>query len=254
MAKARPCAIQGFGNVGSFTAKFWARARRQSGRDHRREGRRVQQGRAGRSGAVGKYWLRDKRTVAGFPGSEPMNNQDLFGLDVDCLIPAALGDVITGANCTHIKAKLVIEGANHPTQPDADEDLHERGIVVIPDILANAGGVTVSYFEWTQNLTSFYWDEDKVNRELEIKMRRAFMDVHEMARKEKCSYAHGGLHAGHQARGRSRRTARQLAFSPGALRTANGKDQTCQSGLCLFLAFSAELCALRERHSRAKYS
>lgn len=184
--KGKTCAIQGYGNVGSFTAKFWAE----------RGGKviaitDVKGGVYNKAGldvpALEKYFA-EKRTVAGFPGSEPMNNQDLFGLDVDCLIPAALGDVITGANCTHIKAKLVIEGANHPTQPDADEDMHERGIVVIPDILANAGGVTVSYFEWTQNLTSFYWDEDKVNRELEIKMRRAFMDVHEMARKEKCSY------------------------------------------------------------------
>ena len=184
--KGKTCAIQGYGNVGSFTAKFWAE----------RGGKVVAitdvkggvYNKAGLDIAALEKYFNEKRSVAGFPGSEPMNNQDLFGLEVDCLIPAALGDVITSANCAHIKAKLVIEGANHPTQPDADEDLHERGVVVIPDILANAGGVTVSYFEWTQNLTSFYWDEDKVNRELEIKMRRAFMDVHEMARKEKCSY------------------------------------------------------------------
>ena len=184
--KNKTVAIQGYGNVGSFTAKFWAE----------RGGKVVAitdvkggvYNKAGLDMVALEKYFNEKRTVAGFPGAEPMNNQDIFGLEVDCLIPAALGDVITESNSAHIKAKLVIEGANHPTQPDADEELYERGIVVIPDILANAGGVTVSYFEWTQNLTSFYWDEDKVNRELEIKMRRAFMDVHEMARKEKCSY------------------------------------------------------------------
>ncbi|HRJ78218.1 MAG TPA: Glu/Leu/Phe/Val dehydrogenase dimerization domain-containing protein [Planctomycetota bacterium] len=184
--KGKTCAVQGYGNVGSFTAKFWSE----------RGGKVVAitdvkggvYNKAGLDIAALEKFFAEKRTVAGFPGAEPMNNQDLFGLEVDCLIPAALGDVITSSNANNIKAKLVVEGANHPTQPDADEDLHERGIVVIPDILANAGGVTVSYFEWTQNLTSFYWDEDKVNKELEIKMRRAFLDVHELARKEKCSY------------------------------------------------------------------
>ena len=184
--KGKTCAIQGFGNVGSYTAQFWAE----------RGGKvlaitDVKGGIYDPKGidivALNRYFD-EKRTVAGFPGSEPMNNQDIFGLPVDCLIPAALGDVITPDNCSVIKAPLVIEGANHPTMPEADEELHERGVVVIPDILANAGGVTVSYFEWTQNLTQFYWDEDKVNRELEIKMRRAFIDVHELARKEKCSY------------------------------------------------------------------
>ena len=116
-----------------------------------------------------------------------MNNQDLLALPVDCLIPAAIGDVITPDNCAHIKAPLIVEGANHPTMPEADEELHERGITVIPDILANAGGVTVSYFEWSQNLTQFYWDEDRVNQELDRKMRKAFMDVHTLARQEKCS-------------------------------------------------------------------
>ncbi|MCC6573567.1 MAG: glutamate dehydrogenase [Planctomycetes bacterium] len=184
--KGKTCAVQGFGNVGSFTAQFWAERGGKvvaitdvKGGVYNAKGLDVP--------ALSKFFD-EKRTIAGFPGAEPMNNQDLFSLPVDCLIPAALGDVITPDNCVHIKAPLVIEGANHPTMPEADEDLHERGVVVIPDILANAGGVTVSYFEWTQNLTQFYWDEEKVNRELDVKMRRAFMDVHELARKEKCSY------------------------------------------------------------------
>lgn len=182
--KGKTCAIQGFGNVGSFTAHFW----------HERGGKvlAVTDVKGGCFNPEGLdvpalfEWFRDKRTVAGFPGAEPMNNQDLFGLEVDCLIPAAVGDVITPDNCSHIKAPLVVEAANHPTTPEADEELTERGVTIIPDILANAGGVTVSYFEWTQNLTQFYWDEDKVNRELEIKMRHAFQEVHAMARKHKC--------------------------------------------------------------------
>lgn len=137
--KGKTCAVQGYGNVGSFTAKFWSE----------RGGKvvaitDVKGGVYNKAGldipALEKFFA-EKRTVAGFPGAEPMNNQDLFGLEVDCLIPAALGDVITSSNANNIKAKLIVEGANHPTQPDADEDLHERGIVVIPDILANAGGV-----------------------------------------------------------------------------------------------------------------
>jgi glutamate dehydrogenase (NAD(P)+) len=181
----KTCAIQGFGNVGSYTAKFW----------HERGGKviaitDVKGGVYNKNGLDVPAlldWFRDKRTVAGFPKAEVMNNQDLFGLDVDCLIPAALGDVITPSNASSIKAPLIIEAANHPTMPEADDELHERGIEVIPDILANAGGVTVSYFEWTQNLTQFYWEEDKVNAELDRKMRKAVREVQELAKKEKCS-------------------------------------------------------------------
>lgn len=183
--EGKTCAIQGFGNVGSYSAHFW----------HERGGTVV----AVTDVKGGVYnekgldvpalfeWFKEKRTVAGFPGADVMNNQDLLALPVDCLIPAAIGDVITPDNCGHIKAPLIVEGANHPTMPEADEELHERGVVVIPDILANAGGVTVSYFEWSQNLTQFYWDEDRVNQELDRKMRKAFMDVHTLARREKCS-------------------------------------------------------------------
>lgn len=183
--EGKTAAIQGFGNVGSYCAHFW----------HERGGKVV----AITDVKGGVYnekgldvpalfdWFKEKRTVSGFPGADVMNNQDLLALPVDCLIPAAIGDVITPDNCTHIKAPLIVEGANHPTMPEADEELHERGITVIPDILANAGGVTVSYFEWSQNLTQFYWDEDRVNQELDRKMRKAFMDVHTLARQEKCS-------------------------------------------------------------------
>jgi glutamate dehydrogenase (NAD(P)+) len=189
--KGKSVAIQGFGNVGSYTARYW---HEKGGKVHAVTD--VKGGVYNRSGldvpTLLKYFD-EKRTVAGFPGGEPMNNQDLFGLPVDCMIPAALGDVITTSNVGQIKSPLVIEAANHPTSPEADDELHERGIVVIPDILANAGGVTVSYFEWTQNLTQFYWDEDKVARELDNKMRRAFLDVHNIARQHKCSYRTGAF-------------------------------------------------------------
>jgi glutamate dehydrogenase (NAD(P)+) len=183
--EGKSCAIQGFGNVGSFSAKFW----------HERGGKvlAVTDVKGGVYNEKGLdvpalfEWFAEKRTVAGFPKADVMNNQDLLALPVDCLIPAAIGDVITPDNCGHIKAPLILEAANHPTMPDADDELYERGVVVIPDILANAGGVTVSYFEWSQNLTQFYWEEDRVNIELERKMRRAFVEVSELARQEKCS-------------------------------------------------------------------
>ncbi|MCL4730666.1 MAG: glutamate dehydrogenase, partial [Planctomycetes bacterium] len=141
--KGKTCAIQGFGNVGSYTAKFW----------HEHGGKvvaitDVKGGVYNPKGldipALWQYF-QEKRTVAGFPGGDVMNNQDMFALPVDCLIPAALGDVITPDNAGNIKAPLIVEAANHPTMPSADELLHERGITIVPDILANAGGVTVSY-------------------------------------------------------------------------------------------------------------
>jgi glutamate dehydrogenase (NAD(P)+) len=183
--EGKTAAIQGFGNVGSFSAHFW----------HERGGKvlavtDVKGGVYNEDGldvpALFEYF-KEKRTVAGFPKAEVMNNQDLLALPVDCLIPAAIGDVITPDNCAHIKAPLIVEAANHPTMPEADDELYDRGITVIPDILANAGGVTVSYFEWSQNLTQFYWDEERVNQELDRKMRKGFMDVVTLARQEKVS-------------------------------------------------------------------
>ena len=126
-------------------------------------------------------------SVVDFPGADSITNEELLLLDVDVLVPAALENVITTKNAAKIRAKIICEGANGPTTAGADAILEEKGVFVIPDILANAGGVTVSYFEWSQNLTQFYWDEERVNVELERKMRKAFMDVHTLARQEKCS-------------------------------------------------------------------
>ena len=109
-------------------------------------------------------WTAEHKTVAGFPDAEPLASDKIFELDVDILIPAALENQITMDNAPKIKAKIVAEGANGPTTPDAHQHLHERGVFVIPDILANAGGVTTSYFEWVQDRHGYFWSEKRSQR------------------------------------------------------------------------------------------
>jgi glutamate dehydrogenase (NAD(P)+) len=110
--------------------------------------------------------------VAGFAGAESPGQRRLLGVDCDILIPAALEGQITADNAGQIKAKLVIEGANGPTTPEADDILHDKGVLVLPDVIANAGGVTVSYFEWVQDFSSFFWSEDEINARLVRIMKR----------------------------------------------------------------------------------
>jgi len=174
-------AIQGFGNVGSNSAKLFHQAGAKvvavsdvTGGIQNSNGLDIPKLLA----HVEKY-----RTVQGFPESELISNSDLLELKVDVLIPAALENQITLKNVNNIRAKIVAEAANGPTTPDADVILREKGIVVIPDILCNAGGVTVSYFEWVQGLYSFFWDESMVNSQLEKIMIGAFNDVFETAKK-----------------------------------------------------------------------
>ncbi len=124
-------------------------------------------------------------SVVDFPGSKPISNEDILGLEVDVLVPAALENVITSVNADKVKARIVGEAANGPTTPDADEILFKNGVFVIPDILANAGGVTVSYFEWVQNLYNFHWDEERVNTELEKVMVNSFNEVYSIAKQRK---------------------------------------------------------------------
>ncbi len=119
-------------------------------------------------------------SVVDFPGSEPINNDDLLELECDILIPAAIENQLTSKNADRIKTKIVVEGANGPTTPEADRILTEKGVLVIPDILANAGGVTVSYFEWVQNNYGFYWTEEETNERLRDMMIDAFNDVYDM--------------------------------------------------------------------------
>ncbi len=169
-------AIQGFGNVGSWTAQLVAQLGAKvtavsdvNGGIYRAEGLDV---------AKVVEHLKVNGTVVGFPGAKPIDNAELLTLDVDILIPAALGGAITGDNVKDVRAKLIVEAANSPVTPQADEILRTRGITVIPDILANAGGVTVSYFEWVQNLQQFHWSHEKVNEELERKMLNAWQRVY----------------------------------------------------------------------------
>jgi len=124
-------------------------------------------------------------TVVGFAGSDRIGNRELLELKVDILIPAALENQITEENAPKIKPKILAEAANGPTTPDADPILHENGVFLIPDILANAGGVTVSYFEWVQDLANYFWTEEEVNGKLETIMRRSFKDVAALAEKHR---------------------------------------------------------------------
>ncbi len=120
-------------------------------------------------------------TVVGYPGTDTISNEELLELDVDILVPAALESVITEENADRIKARFVVEGANGPTTPNADAILEERGKVVVPDILANSGGVAVSYFEWVQDLQAYFWSEDEVNDRLAALMDHAYAEVQALA-------------------------------------------------------------------------
>jgi glutamate dehydrogenase (NAD(P)+) len=168
-------AIQGFGNVGSVSAERLAAlgARIVAVTDWK--------GGAYHAGGLDIPRLLDHarvhKTVEGFPGADALSNDDLWGLDVDVLIPAALENQITTENAPAIRARIIVEGANGPTTPDAHNHLHERGVFVVPDILANSGGVTVSYFEWVQDRYGYFWELDDVNSRLEKKMCEAFDDV-----------------------------------------------------------------------------
>ncbi|HJR18153.1 MAG TPA: Glu/Leu/Phe/Val dehydrogenase dimerization domain-containing protein [Actinomycetota bacterium] len=176
-------AVQGFGNVGSFAAKIAAEAGAKvvavsdiRGGIHSDTGLDIE-----------KVWKhRDESgSVVGLAGTDAITNDELLLLDVDWLVPAALGEVIHERNASKVKARVVVEAANHPITPVADVTLNDAGVVVIPDILANAGGVTVSYFEWTQNIQQFRWDEDEVNTQLAKVMAKAYADV--AARAAECS-------------------------------------------------------------------
>lgn len=172
-------AVQGFGNVGSFSAK--------SLYDLHAKIVAISSSKGGiynKNGldpyAVERY-VQENGSIIGYPDATPIANKDLLELPVTVLVPAALEGQITGENAGRITAKLIAEGANGPTTPEADEILAQNGIMVIPDILANAGGVTVSYFEWVQNLYRFYWSEKEVHARLEELMRTAFHKVYETA-------------------------------------------------------------------------
>jgi glutamate dehydrogenase (NAD(P)+) len=169
-------AIQGFGNVGSHAAKYLYESAFPivavsdvSGAYVNPKGLNIPE--------MLSYVLKNKGLLAGYQGAERIDPDQLLALDVELLIPAALGDVITAKNVDQIKANLIIEGANGPIDPEADAKLNERNILVLPDILANAGGVTVSYFEWAQNRQHYKWTLDRVRQELDRTLSEAFESV-----------------------------------------------------------------------------
>jgi glutamate dehydrogenase/leucine dehydrogenase len=135
-------------------------------------------------------------SVINYKGSQNITNEDVLEARCDILIPAALENQIKKRNADKVRARIVVEGANGPTTPEADRALHEKGIVLIPDILANSGGVATSYFEWVQNLTREHWTLEDVNRKLEGKMIKAFNDVHKTAKKEESDMRTGALMLG----------------------------------------------------------
>lgn len=197
-------AVQGFGNVGSISAKMLAE-----------QGAKV----VAVSDVNGALRCDDgfdvpaliahaqrNRTIQGFPGGIPIDPADVLTFECDFLVPAALENQITSENAEEVRAKIVVEGANGPTTADADEVLQRKGIVVVPDILANGGGVTVSYFEWVQDRMGFFWREDEVNSRLEELMVQSFDDVRTMAESHGVSYRIAAYMVGIQ------RVARDLEF------------------------------------------
>ncbi|HKS97796.1 MAG TPA: Glu/Leu/Phe/Val dehydrogenase dimerization domain-containing protein [Terriglobia bacterium] len=178
-------AVQGFGNVGSNAARSFAE-----------RGAKVIAVSDVQGGVFASQGLdvpaliehaRANRTVVGFPMAEAISNEDLLGLDCDILVPAALQCVLNAKNAAKVRARIVAEGANLPTTPEADEILAAREIPVLPDILTNAGGVTVSYFEWAQNLQQIFWDEEHVNAEMRKILTRAYRQVADLAGRQKVS-------------------------------------------------------------------
>lgn len=181
--KGATVAIQGFGNVGSHAAKFLAEAEAKivaisdlSGAYYNPAGLNVLD--------MVRY-VRAHKVLEGYTEAEHLTNEQLLEMEVDILVPAALGGVITRENASRIQAKMIIEAANAPVHPDADDILAERGILLLPDILANSGGVTVSYFEWAQNRQFYQWGIDRVRGELERLLGAAFEQVWELSKSRK---------------------------------------------------------------------
>jgi glutamate dehydrogenase (NAD(P)+) len=168
-------AVQGFGNVGSYLARFLVQDGAKvvaisdsAGGVHNPNGIDVEAAFARK---------RETGSIGGLPGTDPISNDDLLLLDVDVLAPCALEQVISESNADRIKASIVVEGANGPVTPAADEILEQNGVLILPDILANAGGVVVSYFEWVQGLQEYFWKEDEVNAKLNDIVTRAFNET-----------------------------------------------------------------------------
>lgn len=186
--------IQGFGNVGSWAARLISELGGKvvavsdiSGAIKNKDGLDID--------GLLKH-VHDNRGVKGFHGADAIDANSILVEDCDVLIPAALGGVINRENANEIKAKFIVEAANHPTDPEADEILKKKGVVILPDIYANSGGVTVSYFEWVQNIQGFMWDEERVNNELKTYMTKGLRDVKEMCKTHNCDLRMGAFTLG----------------------------------------------------------
>ena len=173
-------AVQGFGKVGGLAAQYLhdAGCTVVAVSD---VGGGVLNSRGLDPAALLKHLRAGADTVVGFPGTDAITNEELLELDVDVLVPAALGGVIHESNANRVRARFVVEGANGPTTPDGDAVLEGNGVVVVPDILANSGGVAVSYFEWVQDLQAYFWSEDEVNDRLKVLMERSYGEVTALA-------------------------------------------------------------------------
>ncbi len=174
--------MQGFGNVGSVAARLLAEQGAKvvavsdvSGGVTNQQGLGIDDLRA--------YWRENGQRVSGYPQGDAISNDDLLALPVDVLVLAALENQLRGDNADRVRARIIAEGANGPTTPEADAILADKGILTIPDVLCNAGGVTVSYFEWVQGLQAHFWSEDEVNHQLERIMTNAYQTVMNEARR-----------------------------------------------------------------------
>lgn len=186
--------IQGFGNVGSWAARLISELGGKvvavsdiSGAIRNKNGLHVD--------SLLKH-VKENRGVKGFEGADAIDSNSILVEDCEVLIPAALGGVINRDNANEIKAKYIVEAANHPTDPEADEILKKKGVIILPDIYANSGGVTVSYFEWVQNIQGFMWDEERVNNELKTYMTKGLKDVKEMCKTHNCDLRMGAFTLG----------------------------------------------------------
>lgn len=177
------CVIQGFGNVGYAAARMF----------HQRGTKVIAvqdiSGAIFNASGIVPDKLRDhierNGGVAGFPAAEPLTSAEFWSVETDFLVPAALEDQITKRNAASIRTKILVEGANGPTTPEADDILNDKGVLIVPDVLANAGGVTVSYFEWVQDFSNFFWTEDEINSRLDRVMTEAFASIWEVAAQRK---------------------------------------------------------------------
>ena len=168
-------AVQGFGNVGSVAAQLLEQAGLRIVAISDKSAAVHNPGGISINDAL--QWIHEHRFLVGYPGADPIDPAEMLELDVDVLVPAAVENAITRKNAARVKARVICEGANGPTTPGADRILEEQGVFVIPDILANAGGVTVSYFEWVQDRSGYFWDEATVNDRLQSILQRSFQDV-----------------------------------------------------------------------------